>query len=103
MRRALLCLSLIVLLGSSAVFADDAVPLVNWPVPGVSGTTHRFQPKASADLSNPLVFVPVTPCRVVDTRNAVGPFGGPIFSGGQTRSYTVPSRRARRSCSRECT
>jgi len=91
MRRALLCLSLIVLLGSSAVFADDAVPLVNWPVPGMSGTTHRFQPKASADLSNPLVFVPVTPCRVVDTRNAVGAFGGPIFSGGQTRSYAVPS------------
>src|SRR5256885_10373159 len=26
-----------------------------------------------------------------DTRNAVGPFGGPIFSGGQTRSYAVPS------------
>jgi len=91
MRRASLCLSLIVLLGSSAAFADDDVPLVNWPVPGVSGGTHRFQPKATSDLSNPLIFVPVTPCRVVDTRNAVGPFGGPIFSGGQTRSYAVPS------------
>jgi hypothetical protein len=91
MRRASLCISLIVLLCSSAVFADDAVPLVNWPVPPASGSVHRFQPKATADLSNPVVFVPVTPCRVVDTRNAVGPFGGPIFSGGQTRSYTVPS------------
>jgi hypothetical protein len=90
MRRTLFCLSLVVLFVSSAVFADDAVPLVNWPVPGAPGT-HKFQPKASSDLSNPLIFVPVTPCRVVDTRNAVGPFGGPIFSSGQTRSFAVPS------------
>jgi hypothetical protein len=36
-------------------------------------------------------FVPVTPCRVADTRNPAGPFGGPILWGGQTRSFTVPS------------
>ncbi|HSY48992.1 MAG TPA: hypothetical protein VLC46_09285 [Thermoanaerobaculia bacterium] len=92
MRRASLCICLIVLLGSSvAALADDPVPLVNWPVPAASGSSHRFQPKAAADVSNPLVFVPVTPCRVVDTRNPAGPFGGPIFNGGETRSYTVPS------------
>jgi len=92
MRRASLFLSLIVFLASSAAFADDVVPLVNWPVPSTgSGGTHKYQPKALADLSNPVVFVPITPCRVVDTRNANGPFGGPIFSGGQTRSYAVPS------------
>jgi hypothetical protein len=92
MRRASLWLSLVVLLVSSAAFADNDIPLVNWPVPGSSAATPRkFQPKATADLSGPLVFVPVTPCRVVDTRNATGAFGGPIFNAGETRSYTIPS------------
>jgi hypothetical protein len=38
-----------------------------------------------------LSFVPVTPCRVEDTRKANGPFGGPILAAGSTRSFTVPS------------
>jgi hypothetical protein len=35
-------------------------------------------------------FVPVTPCRVADTRNTSGPFGGPTMAGGQTRSFAIP-------------
>ena len=35
-------------------------------------------------------FVPVKPCRVVDTRNATGPYGGPILSGGSSRNFTLP-------------
>jgi hypothetical protein len=31
----------------------------------------------------------VTPCRVVDTRNAPGPYGGPAVAGGATRTFTV--------------
>ncbi len=38
-----------------------------------------------------LYFVPVTPCRVADTRNPVGPFGGPELGGGITRNFVVPS------------
>src|SRR6266576_3539758 len=38
-----------------------------------------------------LRFVPVTPCRVADTRTANGPFGGPFLSGGNTRAFTVPN------------
>jgi len=37
-----------------------------------------------------LHFIPVTPCRVVDTRNASGPFGGPTMTAGSTRSFTIP-------------
>ena len=37
-----------------------------------------------------LQFVPVTPCRVVDTRNASGPFGGPTMTGNSARSFAVP-------------
>ena len=37
-------------------------------------------------------FFPVTPCRVVDTRNADGPFGGPELTAGETsRSFTIPA------------
>jgi sugar lactone lactonase YvrE len=38
----------------------------------------------------PLLFVPVTPCRVADTRNAAGPFGGPTMTAGSTRSFAIP-------------
>lgn len=37
-----------------------------------------------------LQFVPVTPCRVVDTRNAPGQFGGPPISGGSYRDFDIP-------------
>ena len=38
----------------------------------------------------PLQFVPVTPCRVADTRLADGPFGGPALQGGEARSFAIP-------------
>jgi hypothetical protein len=33
----------------------------------------------------PLAFFTLTPCRVVDTRGANGPYGGPALAGGGTR------------------
>jgi hypothetical protein len=38
-----------------------------------------------------LSFYPVTPCRVADTRNANGPFGGPEMAAGITRSFAIPA------------
>jgi uncharacterized repeat protein (TIGR03803 family) len=38
----------------------------------------------------PLQFIPVTPCRVVDTRQANGEFGGPPITGGASRSFPIP-------------
>jgi hypothetical protein len=35
-------------------------------------------------------FVPVAPCRVADTRNPNGPFGGPFLAAGTTRGFNVP-------------
>jgi len=37
-----------------------------------------------------LRFVPVTPCRIADTRNANGPFGGPYMQANTTRDFAVP-------------
>ncbi len=38
-----------------------------------------------------LRFIPVPPCRVVDTRLANGPFGGPELSGNTERDFAVPN------------
>ncbi len=69
---------------------QEAIP--NWPAPA-TWSPHRASRGASAmsAITSPLPFIGVTPCRIVDTRNAVGPFGGPAFSSGQTRSFTIPA------------
>ena len=40
--------------------------------------------------SHSLQFVPVTPCRLVDTRNPDGEFGGPPIQGGTFRNFPIP-------------
>ncbi len=35
-------------------------------------------------------FHPLTPCRLLDTRNAAGPLGGPAISGAGQRTFIVP-------------
>jgi N-acetylneuraminic acid mutarotase len=46
-----------------------------------------FVPPASDSLQ----FYPLPPCRVLDTRNADGVFGGPSIAGGTSRSFPIPS------------
>ncbi len=36
-------------------------------------------------------FVPVAPCRIADTRNPNGSFGGPAMTAGSSRSFTIPN------------
>lgn len=36
-------------------------------------------------------FVPITPCRIADTRNANGLFGGPSMPGQTARDFPIPS------------
>jgi hypothetical protein len=47
----------------------------------------------TAEFNHPvaLEFVPLTPCRVVDTRGPNGNFGGPPIAGGTSRSFALPS------------
>ncbi|MFL6466137.1 MAG: BACON domain-containing protein [Bryobacteraceae bacterium] len=48
--------------------------------------------QAGTSVTSPtaLRFVPVTPCRVADTRDNNGPFGGPLLSGQTTRDFAIP-------------
>lgn len=49
-----------------------------------SGTTSIL-----LSMSNGLYFVPVSPCRVVDTRFPNGTFGGPFLAANETRNYAI--------------
>src|SRR5271167_1905719 len=42
----------------------------------------------------PLTYLNIGPCRVVDTRNATGPFGGPSLAAENTRTFNLPSNPA---------
>ncbi len=45
----------------------------------------------SAAGANAYSFYPATPCRVADTRNPDGPFGGPSMQSSEARDFTIPS------------
>ena len=36
-----------------------------------------------------MAFYPLPPCRIADTRNPVGPLGGPMLAGGSTRTFPM--------------
>ena len=55
-----------------------------------TSSTWSFTTAGSGGSSG-LRFVPVTPCRIMDTRSAAGPFGGPSIAGGSTRNVAIPS------------
>jgi uncharacterized repeat protein (TIGR01451 family) len=57
------------------------------------GGSFNLQTDLIVDVANVLgfYFVPVTPCRIADTRLANGPLGGPFLSGQSTRGFTIPS------------
>ena len=97
---ALLCLlcALAVLAQESerAVYGRDDRPLRNWPVALdsiVHGTQQegRLTEASNALPSGSTTFIALAPCRLVDTRNPAGPFGGPAYAASETRNYAIPS------------
>lgn len=54
---------------------------------GLTFTVNQLPAQAPSALT----YVPITPCRIIDTRLADGPFGGPILGGGSTRTVAVRS------------
>jgi len=46
---------------------------------------------AAPGSAHALSFYPVAPCRVVDTRGASGPFGGPILGADTARPFAIPA------------
>jgi Chitobiase/beta-hexosaminidase C-terminal domain len=46
--------------------------------------------QAEASAASALQFIPIAPCRIVDTRNPTGAFGGPELAAGAARTFDVP-------------
>ena len=85
----------------------DPLPLKHWaaplywqptqiPAPGqaVVATSADPTPTAFCAIANPLVFVAMLPCRVVDTRMGdgfTGAFGSPSLVGGVSRTFPILS------------
>ena len=67
--------------GSISVFVTDLTDVI------LDTNGYFGQPGGTGELA----FYPVAPCRVADTRNPTGPFGGPEMGAGSTRSFAVPA------------
>jgi hypothetical protein len=52
----------------------------------VAAATYTIKPFVAGEL----MFIVVTPCRIADTRNATGVFGGPELAAGVARTFDVP-------------
>ena len=75
---------------ASAPPLTGAVPVI-MPVNDDAGSTESAALIGQAALTG-LSFVPVTPCRIADTRNPAGPFGGPFLQGqAAARAFAIPN------------
>jgi hypothetical protein len=73
--------------------SPDAPATVN-NIAFVSGISEsNYLNNAANDTTNivGLRFVAVAPCRVADTRNPNGPFGGPFLGARTTREFVIPN------------
>ena len=77
--------------GSSAQIAFTYDPNLG-PARNANIVLNGTTPVALTQASSGLYFVPVTPCRVVDTRNPVAAsgLGGPEMAAGSIRNFSVP-------------
>ena len=68
-----------------ASFVD--IPVRNWRVAvPANGSLSTL-----GDIGGAVPFVPVTPCRIVDTRNATGAYGGPKLAANTVRDFNLIS------------
>src|ERR1700681_2108515 len=55
----------------------------------MGGFAFLLTEAARATVAGPYSFFPLTPCRVIDTRNPTGPQGGPALAANTVRSFTI--------------
>ena len=59
-------------------------------ITGVSGAVAATTTIDIGIVAGPLQFIPVTPCRIADTRSGTGAFGAPELAAGSTRTFNIP-------------
>jgi hypothetical protein len=63
----------------------------NWTVPTYTRSSAEGGLRTMTDISPGIAFVAMVPCRVFDTRNANGAYGGPRLIGNVTRNFDIDS------------
>ena len=98
-RRVMAAVFLCVFVVTAAVAqapSQEAIP--NWDAPSFwmpanpeIGDVLLSKEAASGNgaPAGPLPFIGMPPCRIVDTRLAPGPYGGPSLAGSQTRNFAL--------------
>ena len=71
--------------GTFTVIVTGTSGSLNHAASASLGVTSNSPPPVGAGLE----FVPVTPCRIADTRNPAGPFGGPALGAVETRVFGI--------------
>jgi hypothetical protein len=77
---------------SATSFLDGSVTFgstYDYAVTAVDKAGNEAQAVTSVATPPPPGFFTVTPCRILDTRNSTGPFGGPALAAGSTRSFAL--------------
>jgi hypothetical protein len=80
--------------------ADAGSTFTGWSGEGCSGTgtcqVTMSQARAVTStfglVNSAATLFPITPCRVLDTRNANGPLGGPVLAAGSRRVFGVAGK-----------
>jgi hypothetical protein len=86
MRTAVLVSALALV--SPLVLAQQVdIPVTNWAVPPYTQSAGGLT--MMTDTTGPRVFIAVLPCRVVDTRNPAGPYGGPALATNVARTFDI--------------
>jgi hypothetical protein len=85
----------VAILGIVVLLAAGSVPaqtVHDWSAPSMwSPPGHGMTASAMSDVSGPVPFIPVTPCRVADTRGNgfTGAYGPPAIAGGASRDFPI--------------
>jgi hypothetical protein len=78
-----------VFLSGAVLLAGETIP--NWPAPATWSPSRSSGGMAPMDVSPPLPFIGLAPCRLLDTRGNgfSGAYGPPSLVAGVTRSFTL--------------
>jgi hypothetical protein len=76
-------------LSCTLVLYGDAIP--NWPAPATWSPSRSAGTLTTQDVTNPLPFVGLAPCRILDTRGNgfSGAYGPPSLAAGVHRDFTL--------------
>jgi hypothetical protein len=74
--------------GTYYLYIDSVYPIDD----KLGSGTYSLSVTGNLGTPNNTKFFTLPPCRVLDTRNPVGPLGGPALAGGAFRTFTITGR-----------